>query len=178
MGDRKAEFQQLIGCYIKAKDQNRPHLIPSVFADEGVLEMIVETDQISFPAKTSGAKQIGEVLVREFSLTYENIYTFCISDSIELTGNLLKCDWLVCMSDRKTAQLRMGWGSYHWQFNTAEITKTESLVINIKKMLVLDHSKLAEIMNVAESLNYPWCKRSEIDDKLFLPYNNLLSKEV
>ena len=78
MEDRKAEYQQLIGHYVQAKDQNRPHLIPKVFTQRAVLEMHVETDKISFPAKTSGAKQIAEVLVRKFALCYENIYTFCL----------------------------------------------------------------------------------------------------
>ena len=38
--------------YIRAKDENRPHLIPQGFCDTACLEMHVKTDSISFPARS------------------------------------------------------------------------------------------------------------------------------
>jgi hypothetical protein len=35
--------------YIRAKDENRPHLMPNVFTPDARLEMRVETGNISFP---------------------------------------------------------------------------------------------------------------------------------
>jgi hypothetical protein len=43
-----------IQTYIRAKDENRPHLMPSAFALDAKLEMKVKTGNISFPpASTS-----------------------------------------------------------------------------------------------------------------------------
>jgi hypothetical protein len=38
-----------IQTYIRAKDENRPHLMPSAFALDAKLEMKVKTGNISFP---------------------------------------------------------------------------------------------------------------------------------
>jgi hypothetical protein len=59
----------LLRDYIRAKDENRPHLIPQVFAANACLEMRVKTDSISFPAVSQGAARIADVLVRCFNQT-------------------------------------------------------------------------------------------------------------
>jgi hypothetical protein len=68
-----------IEAYVRAKDENRPHLLPSAFSTDASLEMRVETENISFPPTSKGIDAITQVLVRDFGLVYENIYTFCLS---------------------------------------------------------------------------------------------------
>ena len=58
----------LLRDYIRAKDENRPHLIPQVFAANACLEMRVKTDSIAFPAVSQGAATIADVLVRRLPL--------------------------------------------------------------------------------------------------------------
>jgi hypothetical protein len=50
-----------IQTYLRAKDENRPHLMKLVFAETAKLEMTVETGAISFPPLTSGVDAITQV---------------------------------------------------------------------------------------------------------------------
>src|SRR3954454_17711583 len=70
---------ECIASYLRAKDENRPHLMRFAFAETARLETIVETNAISFPPLTQGLNKIAQVLVRDFVNTYENIYTFCFA---------------------------------------------------------------------------------------------------
>jgi hypothetical protein len=74
MGSHSSAIQ----AYIRAKDENRPHLMPSAFASDASLATRVETENISFPPASKGIEEITQVLVRDFGLAYENIYTFCL----------------------------------------------------------------------------------------------------
>jgi hypothetical protein len=47
-----------IQTYIRAKDENRPHLMPSAFAPDASLEVRVETENISFPPRQKALKQL------------------------------------------------------------------------------------------------------------------------
>jgi hypothetical protein len=47
---------------IFAKDENRPHLMPSAFASDAHLEMRVETENISFTPASKGIEEITQVL--------------------------------------------------------------------------------------------------------------------
>jgi len=66
-----------IAAYLHAKDGNRPHLLAQAFTDDAMLQMAVHTGAISFPPVSRGRETIGEVLVRRFGQSYENVYTFC-----------------------------------------------------------------------------------------------------
>src|SRR5437762_1947864 len=102
---------ECIATYLRAKDENRPHLMKFAFAETATLETIVETTAISFPPVTSGRNKIAQVLVRDFVNTYENIYTFCFADSPPKgkTGNYT-CRWLVGMSEKTSGSVRVGCG--------------------------------------------------------------------
>ena len=71
---------EAIQTYLRAKDENRPHLMKRVFAETAELEMTVETDAISFPPLTVGVDEITRVLVRDFDQINENVYTFCLTN--------------------------------------------------------------------------------------------------
>ncbi|NTV56490.1 MAG: hypothetical protein HGA74_04315, partial [Deltaproteobacteria bacterium] len=49
-----------IFAYLRAKDQNRPHLMRWAFTDTATLNMIVKTEAISFPPLSNGIESITE----------------------------------------------------------------------------------------------------------------------
>src|SRR2546423_15184649 len=104
---------ECIATYLRAKDQNRPHLMQFAFAETATLETIVETTAISFPPLTQGLHKIAQVLVRDFVTTYENIYTFCFADNPPkgTTGDYT-FRWLVGMADKPSGSVRIGGGQY------------------------------------------------------------------
>ena len=157
------EYKQLIADYIQAKDQNRPHLIHHVFSADAVLDMHVASDSISFPAQTMGAEQICEVLVRRFALQYENIYTYCLTDTIQRADHRLNCRWLVCMSNKETGEVLVGWGVYNWHFTQAAAIKVASLRIHIEKMSVLEPEHLELVMAAISPISYPWCASEHLN---------------
>jgi hypothetical protein len=64
---------ELVRTYIAAKDTNRPHLVPRVFARTATVEMTVKTDAIAFDPQATGPEAIAEMLVRRFAQQYENV---------------------------------------------------------------------------------------------------------
>jgi len=153
---------QCIATYLRAKDENRPHLMKFAFAETATLETIVETSAISFPPLTQGLNKIAQVLVRDFVNTYENIYTFCFADSPPKgqTGNHT-CRWLVGMSDKASGSVRVGCGQYDWSFQTNQPYLAERLAITIKEMEVLPSDCLQPVIGWLAGLPYPWCPASE-----------------
>ena len=160
-------FKWFIHRYVRAKDQNRPHLLQQVFCTDAILDMKVESENITFPAQTCGLAAISQLLVSDFSQSYENIYTYCIEESISITANRLSCQWLVIMSDRETGQLKVGTGDYLWTFSELaeglnKTHKVQSLVIAIAHMLLLDPSQNPQILQLTETLAYSWCSRADV----------------
>ena len=153
---------QCIATYLRAKDENRPHLMKFAFAETATLETIVETSAISFPPLTQGLNKIAQVLVRDFVNTYENIYTFCFADSPPKgqTGNHT-CRWLVGMSDKASGSVRVGCGQYDWSFQSAEPYLAKRLAITIKVMEALPPECLHPVIGWLAGLPYPWCPASE-----------------
>ena len=146
----------VIATYIRAKDGNRPHLMAAAFAESAVLEMVVKSGAISFPERTIGLASIEDVLVRRFAQTFENVYTFCLA--IPPVGlHAFQCDWLVCMSEKASASVRVGCGSYDWQFSGTDPCIAQRLVITIEQMEVLPATALATVMQWVSRLPYPWC---------------------
>lgn len=146
--------------YIRAKDENRPHLITQVFSDMACLEMRVKTDSISFPAISQGSATIADVLVRRFNQTYENIYTFYLDRPVAGSANppaVFACDWLVGMSEKATGNVRVGCGRYEWVFRQdAFPPRVERLAITIESMLTLPAEFLPDILRWLLELDYPW----------------------
>ena len=149
----------LLRDYIRAKDENRPHLIQRVFCDAACLEMRVKTESISFPAVSQGAATIADVLVRRFNQTYENIYTFYLDKPAAGSANppaVFACDWLVGMSEKATGNVRVGCGRYEWVFEQDAPHRVERLAITIEAMQTLPPECLPNILGWLLALDYPW----------------------
>jgi len=147
---------QTITNYIRAKDLNRPYLMPRAFAKDAVLEINVRTGAISFPPRTIGVDEIADVLVRQFAQTYENVHTFCLVEQPTHDSAQFVCDWLVGMSEKVSRTVRVGCGSYEWTFGDAG-DLARMLTITIDVMESLPASTLELIVNWLERLPYPWC---------------------
>lgn len=166
----------LLGDYIRAKDENRPHLIAQVFSETACLEMRVKTDAISFPAISQGAATIADVLVRRFNQTYENIYTFYLDRPVAGSATppaVFACDWLVGMSEKATGNVRVGCGRYEWVFRQdASPLRAERLAITIEAMQTLPAASLPHILRWLLALDYPWSSASAV--RAFAPKLPLL----
>ena len=149
--------QRSIQQYINAKDSNRPHLLRQAFMPDAQLEMVVHTGSISFPPHVEGLESIGDVLVRRFGQTFENVYTFCLGHPPEPDSKTFQCQWLVAMSDKNSGEVRVGCGQYGWRFNP-ESGLVERLTITIEHMKTLPPTDLHTIMEWVSRLDYPWCR--------------------
>ena len=155
--------------YIRAKDDSKPLLMHHVFTQSATLAMNVKTDNISFPSDTVGLDAITDVLVRDFNKVYENVYTFCLSDSFyyplinqESTApskitNEIFCDWLVCMTERESGNVRVGTGKYHWHFDNEQNSLVNHLVITIEQMITLTPEFSNQLFEWIGKLHYPFC---------------------
>lgn len=148
---------QSIRTYIRAKDENRPHLMRRVFAPTAVLEMAVETEAVSFPPLSKGLDAITDVLIRDFGQTYENVYTFCLAAPPTSDDRRFSCDWLVGMSRKSDGAVLVGRGRYDWLFQTDDRSLAEKLTITIESMQVLPADSLDPVMDWLSALPYPWC---------------------
>jgi len=157
------EATRLIQTYLRAKDENRPYLMPAAFAPDAMVEMVVPGGEISFPARMDGLDSITQVLVRDFSRSYENIYTFCLDAPVQaVADNGFGCDWLVLMTDKASGSARVGCGSYRWQFRRDYQWRVRRLIIEIRVMRVLPAAKAPALFNWSTRLSYPWTAHDEV----------------
>jgi hypothetical protein len=152
---------QAIHAYIRAKDENRPHLMKRAFAETANLEIIVETGVISFPPLSRGLDAITQVLVRDFGQRFENVYTFCLAHPPKSDDGRFSCHWLVGMSEKKSGAVRVGCGRYDWLFETNDPCLVERLKITVNDMQVLSPDCLRPVMDWLSNLPYPWCPADE-----------------
>lgn len=145
-----------IDAYIRAKDNNRPYLMAQAFESDAALTMIVETDQISFPAEAHGRTEIASVLVTQFAQRYENVFTFCLSAPPPDDARSFECGWLVCMTEKETGAARIGYGRYDWR-RADRSAKVSRLQITIEQMIVLPKDAAEPLILWAQQLPYPWC---------------------
>ena len=150
-----SSLRKSIETYIAAKDCNRPHLIFDAFTSEAELVMNVKTSEISFPNSIQGTAGISDVLVSQFALQYENVYTFCIGKPPENELSL-HCHWLVCMTEKRAGAARVGFGQYQWEFDDTQ-GKISKLQITIEEMNTLPDACSTPILAWARTLPYPWC---------------------
>ena len=156
-----AVLKQQIKRYIKAKDQNRPHLLRDVFTVDATLEMKVDSENISFPATTLGCEAIADVLVRQFSGKFENVYTLCTTDSITVQESQLMCNWYVFMTDKSDGRLRIGYGVYYWTFdNSSELVK--HLTIKIDAMQIFDEEESSKLFAALNQLDDSWLTHQQL----------------
>lgn len=161
----QANAQSLIRTYIRAKDDNRPHLMPHAFAQDATLTMTVKSDAIAFPGRSEGVQAISDVLARRFGQAYDNVYTFCVGDAAPaLDARSVVCDWLVGMTDKVSGNVRVGCGSYAWQFaDTKQGLRVKELDITIEVMQVLDPRHSPAVMDEwLARLPYPWADAAQV----------------
>ncbi|HSV45585.1 MAG TPA: hypothetical protein VLJ58_07325 [Ramlibacter sp.] len=145
-----------IAAYLRAKDLSRPHLLDQAFTEQACLRMEVRTATIAFPPLTQGREAIGEVLVRRFNETYENIYSVCLGEPPVAGAAAHRCNWLVVMSEKSSREPRVGCGRYDWAFEPGSGLVSE-LGITIVCMLQLPPTTLGPLMAWASALPAPWC---------------------
>ncbi|CAN7318722.1 hypothetical protein [Paraburkholderia hospita] len=155
------ELKGSIESYILAKDGNRPHLLTDAFAHDASLAMTVKTAAIAFPQETHGRDAIASVLVSDFALKYENVYTFCVGAMPAANQSEFSCDWLVCMTEKTTGAARVGYGRYEWT-SDARSSRVTRLHITIEEMSTLPAEFAGSILNWANRLPYPWCARDAL----------------
>lgn len=148
--------------YITAKDKNIPLLMREVFCPDSTLEMKLQTQNILFPSRAVGIEDITEVLVSTFSKSYSKVFTFCFNDSIKTSNHLLNIKWLVCMVEKNSGNVRLGYGTYDWFFSNENTNLAKHLTIQIDEMLSLEEKYSAEIYRWINSLSYPFIDSKEI----------------
>jgi hypothetical protein len=157
-----ATLKDSIESYILAKDGNRPHLLIDAFALDASLAMTVKTAAIAFPQETQGRNAIASVLVSDFALKYENVYTFCVG-AMPADGHCeFSCDWLVCMTEKTTGAARVGYGRYDWTCEELRPRVTR-LHITIEEMETLPATFADSVLRWASRLPYPWCERDALN---------------
>ena len=149
--------------YIFGKDGNRPDLLRHAFSPDATLTMLVQTSTIQFPPNVQGREDIAEVLVRSFSLQYENVYTFCFGAPPKPEAHAHRCKWLVGMSTKATGELRVGCGEYHWVFSPQSGLAIQ-LSITIEHMLECPSQHMQKIMDWLQGRSYPWCEPADMLD--------------
>jgi hypothetical protein len=158
--------------YFHAKDENRPHLLADVFASNAELVIRNQSANIAFPAFTQGRSAIAEVLVRSFALSNENVYSFYLGRP-PLGVREFSCPWLVGMSERSSGQLRVGCGTYEWEFEPHVPHMASRLVVTIEAMQVLPVTESERVFAWLLAQNYPWSSpEAALHD---IPANELLS---
>lgn len=155
-------FEKLIHIYIRAKDENRPHLLALAFSPDAVLEMTVKASTIEFPPVTNGLTSITGVLSK-FSRTYENIYTFCLARPWLATVEdpHYSFDWLVGMSEKESGNVFVGSGRYDW-YRSNSTGLIDQLNITIEAMQALPGECLNPVLDWFAEIPYPWCTSNEI----------------
>jgi len=147
--------EEVLRGYFHAKDESRPVLLDEVFAPNAELVIHNDSPNIAFPAITLGRSSIAQVLVRDFSLAYENVYSFYLQRPAVGVQEFVS-PWLVGMSERATGQPRVGCGSYIWSFDSDPPHLATKLVIRIDVMQVLPQSMVDEVFTWLQALEYPW----------------------
>ncbi|PVY93098.1 hypothetical protein C8C95_3983 [Acidovorax sp. 99] len=150
-----------VEMYLLAKDCNRPHLMERAFAGGALLRMEVRQGGMDFPPVAHGRDAIAETLVRRFGRTYENVYSFCLSDPPNPTCAEFHCSWLVAMTEKDSRAVRLGCGQYHWRFAPASRLAQE-LSIVVSTMQTLPPSDIHVVMPWIAALDRPWCGMDQV----------------
>ena len=127
--------------------------------------MKLKTQNISFPSSTMGLDDITEVLVTKFSQSYEQVYTFCLTDTINNSAEILKSDWIVCMREKVSGDIRIGYGVYNWFFTKEEEPLVKHLTIHIEEMITMEKEYSTLFFKWVKTLDYPLCSHERLFKK-------------
>ncbi len=149
-------------AYFHAKDGNRPHRMAEAFTEDASLHMLVRQGAITFPPVSKGREAITDTLVRRFAVSYENVYTFCLSNPpAPQDGLAFSCDWLVAMTEKDSRAVRVGCGRYDWCFEPTSGLACR-LDIRIEAMQSLPPDTTNSVMQWVSALPYPWCSSEQV----------------
>lgn len=166
-------YVQHVNGYLKAKDENKPNLMESIFEEDAVLIMNVQSQNIDFPSRVQGCAQISKILVEDFAVQYEDVYSFCLEESLHITNDELSVDWFVCMRDKKTKDLKLGQGKYKWQFNSNK--KVKLLEIDINKMHILLKKQSSKVFEWINKIPTKWVLKESLVEQ---NKNNSVFEEI
>ena len=150
---------KIVTDYLRAKDEQRPHLFPQVFSDDAtfISRFAFETDFAS-EEPVVGVGPIADVF-RRLGAGFEDIYTVMLSDSVEATSRGLQCRWVVAMRGRETREVRVAWGDYDWVF---EGDRAKLLDVLMRKMVVLPPDRADAVASWMAGLPQHWCTREQL----------------
>ncbi len=155
--------EEVLRNYFHAKDENRPHLLGHVFTKAAMLEVRNRTNTITFPSVTSGREAIADVLVRSFGQTYENVYSFYLRRPVGQPSHF-ECPWIVAMTEKNARSVRVGCGSYAWEFETDPPKLARRLIIDIAEMQRLAPSDARKTFAALAELTYPWSSLAKLTE--------------
>ncbi|NIB43639.1 hypothetical protein HBA55_28785 [Pseudomaricurvus alkylphenolicus] len=153
----------IVRTYIRAKDDNKPHLARQIFSASSFVRVSWDRSLLPYPSELIGADDITTLLCQEFNQRFENIYTFCLSHPPDNTGsNIFHCPWLTTMTARKGAEVYVGCGTYEWLFTYNESAKVNQLAISTDHMIRLKPRHQNEVLDWLGQAQYPWGNVGEL----------------
>ncbi|KWK16776.1 hypothetical protein WT77_29275 [Burkholderia stagnalis] len=155
----RATVRALLEGYLRAKDLNRPELIATCFAADAGLSFSLASDDIDFPARVDGAPAIAKTLVGDFGARFERCRTYCVCVEPHVNGDgACEMPWLVVMRQKDSGALRIGNGTYRWQFAREHdgAERIARLHIHIVRMDTIDDPRADRLDALHGALGYPW----------------------
>ena len=156
-----ATIRALLECYLRAKDLTRPALSADCVAADAELSFSLANDDIDFPPRVTGAAAIARTLVEEFGERFERCRTYyvCMEPNVDAHG-VSNMRWLVVMRQKDNGALRIGHGTYRWQFAgddaSADVARIAALHIHIARMDTVDDPQSLKLDALQAAFGYPW----------------------
>jgi hypothetical protein len=161
--------RELLERYVDAKDGNRPELTPDLYLPDAVLTYSIATDEIDFPRHVAGRDAVTRTLVTDFGQRFDCCKTYYICESPPRDDiDIPSLPWLVVMCERATAQLRVGRGTYRWQFASAPGAglRVRAMHIHIERMAAIADAGVTQLQAIQRDLPYPWLAPTALRGRL------------
>jgi len=108
----------------------------------------------------AGAIQ-GYILAKDGNRPFMLNTAFAKDATVQMNVRTKSISFPSVMSEKLNRSLRVGCGSYEWQFCSVD-NRVQSLSITIDKMEPASAESVAEVMDWISDLAYPWCEFSAI----------------
>lgn len=175
---RITTIKEVLEKYIKGKDTDQFKLLESIYSENSEVTFEIKPNSITFPSVISGNKEIAQILSSEFNKKYCNVKTYYLSENFPDIENLKidKQKWLVLMSEKNSGVLYAGAGSYNWEFEYGkeQVLKIKHHHIFIEAMIKLKNLPLQFIIDLQNSIPYPWASENDVKE-LMQKYDDLLA---
>jgi hypothetical protein len=146
----------LLERYFEGKDENKPEVIENLFSDTATVTFEIRPDNIKFPSRITGAKNIAETMFNDFHDNFDQITSYYIESELpDLDQDKIIClKWLVVMREKCSGLFRIGTGYYDWHFGLEP--KVDKLHIYIHDMVVCPEKHTNWAYNLQSRFFYPW----------------------